>query len=61
MDTLQAKLTEFAQNVEKVSSTTEAKITSSLDEIAEIRQEMDTIHELMNAVKFSSDEKSEKV
>ncbi len=61
MDTLQAKLTEFAQNVEKVSSTTEAKITSSLDEIAEIRQEMDTIHELMNAVKLSSDEKSEKV
>ena len=61
LDNLQEKLSEFAQNLETVSSTTEEKVSSSLDEIKEIKQELIDVQDVLNKIQAASDDKYEKV
>ena len=57
----QDKLAEFAQNAEKISSSTDEKISTSMDEIDEIKNEVFSMHEALSEIKVSADEKSQKV
>ena len=57
----QDKLAEFAQNAEKISSSTDEKISASMDEIDEIKNEVFSMHEALSEIKVSADEKSQKV
>ena len=58
---LQNKLTDFAQDAEKITSSTDEKISTSMDEIDEIKQEVFSIHEALSEIKVSADEKAQKV
>lgn len=60
MATLQVKLTEFAQNVQNTSSDVNEKISSSIEELGDIKQEIVSVQEALGEVKSSADEKTEK-
>lgn len=60
MATLQVKLAEFAQNVQNTSSDVNAKISSSIEELGDIKQEIVSVQEALGEVKSSADEKTEK-
>lgn len=60
MATLQVKLAEFAQNVQNTSSDVNEKISSSIEELGDIKQEIVSVQEALGEVKFSADEKTEK-
>ena len=61
MATLQVKLAEFAQNVQNTSSDVNEKISSSIEELGDIKQEIVSVQEALGEVKSSADEKTEKV
>ena len=61
IELLQNKIAEFVQIVENSSSDTEAKISSSAQEINYIKDELTSVSELINAVKLSSDEKTSQI
>ena len=58
---LQTKMVEFVKNVNEVSASTNEKISISMDEIDEIKQEVFSVHEALGEVKAAADEKSQKV
>lgn len=60
MATLQVKLAEFAQNVQNTSSDVNEKISSSIEELGDIKQEIVSVQEALGEVKSSADEKTEK-
>lgn len=60
MATLQVKLAEFAQNVQNTSSDVNEKISSSIEELGEIKQEIVSVQDALGEVKSSADEKTEK-
>lgn len=60
MATLQVKLAEFAQNVQNTSSDVNEKISSSIEELVDIKQEIVSVQEALGEVKSSADEKTEK-
>lgn len=60
MATLQVKLAEFAQNVQNTSSDVNEKISSSIEELGGIKQEIVSVQEALEEVKSSADEKTEK-
>lgn len=60
MATLQVKLAEFAQNVQNTSSDVNEKISSSIEELGDIKQEIVSVQESLGEVKSSADEKTEK-
>lgn len=60
MATLQVKLAEFAQNVQNTSSDVNEKISSSIEELGDIKQEIISVQEALGEVKSSADEKTEK-
>lgn len=60
MATLQVKLAEFAQNVQNTSSDVNEKISSSIEELGDIKQEIVSVQDALGEVKFSADEKTEK-
>lgn len=60
MATLQVKLAEFAQNVQNTSSDVNEKISSSIEELGDIKQEIVSVQEALGKVKSSADEKTEK-
>ena len=60
MATLQVKLAEFAQNVQNTSSDVNEKISSSIEELGDIKQEIVSVQEALGEVKSSTDEKTEK-
>ena len=60
MATLQVKLAEFAQNVQNTSSDVNEKISSSIEELGGIKQEIVSVQEALGEVKSSADEKTEK-
>lgn len=60
MATLQVKLAEFAQNVQNTSSEVNEKISSSIEELGDIKQEIVSVQEALGEVKSSADEKTEK-
>lgn len=60
MATLQVKLAEFAQNVQNASSDVNEKISSSIEELGDIKQEIVSVQESLGEVKSSADEKTEK-
>lgn len=60
MATLQVKLAEFAQNVQNTSSYVNEKISSSIEELGEIKQEIVSVQDALGEVKSSADEKTEK-
>ena len=60
MATLQVKLAEFAQNVQNTSSDVNEKISSSIEELGDIKQEIVSVQEALEEVKSSADEKTEK-
>lgn len=55
------KLREFAQNLDNASASTEEKIMTSISEIGEIKQELLSNSDLLNEIKKSADDNSEKV
>lgn len=61
MATLQVKLAEFAQNVQNTSSDVNEKISSSIEELGDIKQEIVSVQEALGEVKSSADEKTEKI
>lgn len=61
MATLQVKLAEFAQNVQNTSSDVNEKISSSIEELVDIKQEIVSVQEALGEVKSSADEKTEKI
>ena len=61
MATLQVKLAEFAQNVQNTSSDVNEKISSSIEELGGIKQEIVSVQEALGEVKSSADEKTEKI
>lgn len=61
MATLQVKLAEFAQNVQNTSSDVNEKISSSIEELGDIKQEVVSVQEALGEVKSSADEKTEKI
>lgn len=61
MATLQVKLAEFAQNVQNTSSDVNEKISSSIEELGSIKQEIVSVQEALGEVKSSADEKTEKI
>lgn len=61
MATLQVKLAEFAQNVQNTSSDVNEKISSSIEELGDIKQEIVSVQEALWEVKSSADEKTEKI
>ena len=61
MATLQVKLAEFAQNVQNTSSDVNEKISSSIEELGGIKQEIVSVQEALGEVKSSADEKIEKI
>lgn len=61
MATLQIKLAEFAQNVQNTSSDVNEKISSSIEELGGIKQEIVSVQEALGEVKSSADEKTEKI
>ena len=61
MATLQVKLAEFAQNVQNNSSDVNEKISSSIEELGDIKQEIVSVQEALGEVKSSADEKTEKI
>ena len=60
MATLQVKLAEFAQNVQNTSSDVNEKISSSIEELGDIKQEIVSVQDALGEVKSSADEKTEK-
>lgn len=60
MATLQVKLAEFAQNVQNTSSDVNEKISSSIEELGDIKQEIVSVQEALGEVKSSADEKTDK-
>lgn len=60
MATLQVKLAEFAQNVQNTSSDVNEKISSSIEELGDIKQEIVSVQDALGKVKSSADEKTEK-
>lgn len=60
MATLQVKLAEFAQNVQNTSSDVNEKISSSIEELRDIKQEIVSVQDALGEVKSSADEKTEK-
>lgn len=60
MATLQVKLAEFAQNVQNTSSDVNEKISSSIEELGDIKQEIVSVQNALGEVKSSADEKTEK-
>ena len=60
MATLQVKLAEFAQNVQNTSSDVNEKISSSIEELGDIKQEIVSVQDALGEVKSSTDEKTEK-
>lgn len=60
MATLQVKLAEFAQNVQNTSSDVNEKISSSIEELVDIKQEIVSVQDALGEVKSSADEKTEK-
>lgn len=60
MATLQVKLAEFAQNVQNTSSDVNKKISSSIEELGDIKQEIVSVQDALGEVKSSADEKTEK-
>lgn len=60
MATLQVKLAEFAQNVQNTSSDVNEKISSSIEELGDIKQEIVSVKDALGEVKSSADEKTEK-
>lgn len=60
MATLQVKLAEFAQNVQNTSSDVNEKISSSIEELGDIKQEIVSVQEALGEIKSSADEKTEK-
>lgn len=61
MATLQVKLAEFAQNVQNTSSDVNEKISSSIEELGDIKQEIVSVQDALREVKSSADEKTEKI
>ncbi|DAA81902.1 TPA: hypothetical protein CPT82_08095 [Candidatus Gastranaerophilales bacterium HUM_2] len=61
MATLQVKLAEFAQNVQNTSSDVNEKVSSSIEELGDIKQEIVSVQEALGEVKSSADEKTEKI
>lgn len=61
MATLQVKLAEFAQNVQNTSSDVNEKISSSIEELGDIKQEIVSVQDALGEVKSSADEKTEKI
>lgn len=61
MATLQVKLAEFAQNVQNTSSDVNEKISSSIEELGDIKQEIVSVQEALGEFKSSADEKTEKI
>lgn len=61
MATLQVKLVEFAQNVQNTSSDVNEKISSSIEELGDIKQEIVSVQDALREVKSSADEKTEKI
>lgn len=61
MATLQVKLAEFAQNVQNTSFDLNEKISSSIEELGGIKQEIVSVQEALGEVKSSADEKTEKI
>lgn len=61
MATLQVKLAEFSQNVQNTSSDVNEKISSSIEELGDIKQEIVSVQEALGEVKSSADEKTEKI
>ena len=60
MATLQVKLAEFAQNVQNTSSDVNEKISSSIEELGDIKQEIVSVQDALGEVKSSADEKTDK-
>lgn len=60
MATLQVKLAEFTQNVQNTSSDVNEKISSSIEELGDIKQEIVSVQDALGEVKSSADEKTEK-
>ena len=60
MATLQVKLAEFAQNVQNTSSDVNEKISSSIEELGDIKREIVSVQDALGEVKSSADEKTEK-
>ena len=57
LELLQGKISEFAHIIENSNSDTEAKIASSLDEIADVKTELSMISDVLKSLKISADEK----
>lgn len=57
-ENLQSKLSEFVQLIEGSGSDTEGKIASSLEEIRTVKEELQSLSEILKSVKISNDEKS---
>ncbi len=58
---LQEKLAEFVNKIDTSSLQTQEKISSSVDEINGIKDELTSITELLNAAKLSADEKNSQI